>query len=200
MWAGSCWIPRYPGIFSKSRSRDSKKSNHGIFGISKSPSTKRLYSKAFNPFHWPYQLVLRPLIAARGSKITFQTFDFSATNIQHGLLVTGLVMQERTYQFTKHLLTHLFQKPMSLNRPRLDLTITQSFSGERQALILGHHVASKTEHPLALAACYRMGWMRPLYVLCIIQTNESSKMYEIDQIYELRRKSREIPYFFGKIP
>ena len=25
-------------------------------------------------------------------------------------------------------------------------------------------------------------------------------MYEIDQIYALRGKSREIPYFFGKIP
>ena len=104
-------ISRDPGIFSKSRSRDSKKSNHGIFGISKSPSTKRLYSKAFNPFHWPYQLVLRPLIAARGSKITFQAIDFSATNIQHELLVTGLVMQERTYLFTKHLLLIYFKSP-----------------------------------------------------------------------------------------
>ena len=74
------------------------------------------------------------MIAAGGLERTFQTFDFSATNIQHGLLVTGLVMQERTYQFTKHLLTHLFQKPMSLNRHRLDLTITQAFSGARQAL------------------------------------------------------------------
>ena len=49
---------------------------------------------------------------------------------------------------------------MSLNRPRLDLTITQAstFSGVKQALFLGHNVASNIEHPLALAACYRMGW------------------------------------------
>ena len=29
---------------------------------------------------------------------------------------------------------------------------------------LGHYVASNTEHPLALAPCHRMKWMRPLSV------------------------------------
>ena len=74
---------------------------------------------------------------------------------------------------------------MSLNRPKLDLTITQAstFSG----VVFGQHIAGNTEHPLVLAPCHRMEWMRPMSVQCILQTKKSSKMYEIDQIYELRR-------------
>ena len=56
--------------------------------------------------------------------------------------MTGFVMQKGTNQLTKHLLVIYFdRKPMSLNRPRLDLTITQAstFSGARQTLFQSPH-------------------------------------------------------------
>ena len=61
---------------------------------------------------------------------------------------------KRNQSINQTFTSHLFRKPMSLNRPRLDLTITQAstFSGVRQALFLGHNVASNIEHRLALAA------------------------------------------------
>ena len=54
---------------------------------------------------------MRPLITVGGLKIAFKTFDSTATEIQHGLIVTGSMMQEGTNQLTEHLLVIYFESP-----------------------------------------------------------------------------------------
>ena len=86
-------------------------------------------------------------------------------------------MQKRTNKLTKHLLL-IFSKAQVSSQTKVgfDNNTGLYFLWWEAGSFSGHHVASNTEHPLALAACHRMGWMRPLSVYCILQTKKSSKM------------------------
>ena len=74
-----------------------------------------------------------------------------------------------------------------LNRPRLALTILSTFSGARQAHFLVTTLPA-TLNTCSLLLLATMVWIRLLSVECILQTNKSSKWYEIYQTYELKRK------------
>ena len=50
----------------------------------------------------------------------------------------------------------------------------------------------------ARSCCLPQDGMDETFVRLLYFTNK--KVFQNDQIYELRRKSRKIPYFFGKIP
>ena len=75
-------ISRDPGIFSKSRSRNSQKSNPGIFQDFQKPLNDCIL-RLSTPIHWPYQLVLRPLIAAGGHH--YLTLNMTMTLIGQGV-------------------------------------------------------------------------------------------------------------------
>ena len=107
-------------------SRDSQKSNHGIFRDFQEPLNDCIL-RLFIPFidhnnlFWDVQFL----------SFWFFSNQYSAqTNISH--LVSDA---RRNQSINQTFISHLFPKPMSLDRARLDLTITQAstFSGARQA-------------------------------------------------------------------
>ena len=104
----------------------------------------------------------------------FKTFDLTAIDIQHGLIITGLMMQEITNQITKHFLFIYF---LIADIRILHFSWIFAFDVDNESF---YHIQSPQKLSLLL-------WMRPLCVQYILQTNKSSKMYKIYQIYLPKR-------------
>ena len=129
----------------------------GFFGISK--SLKTTVFQGFHPFNWPWQLVLRPLITAGGSKITFKLLIFQqkySTWINSHWFNDAGRNQSINEIFTCHLFrahAHMSQQTEVWFENHTGFYFFRCKAGS----FLGHHVASDTENLFALAACHRDG-------------------------------------------
>ena len=138
---------------------------------------------------------MKPLIAAGGS-ITFWTFDFSATNIQHGHLFCDAKRNQLVNQtFT----SPLFRKPMSFNRPRLDLTITQASTFDAVSDLMHNWVAQRSDFKSALRVvkmvlntqCYQYLWLTMWFHAKKIERN-TKKIKIADFTMQIRLPSSEM--------
>ena len=113
-------------------------------------------------------------------------------------------MEEGTNKLTEHLRL-IFWKPMSLKyqtKVGFDNNAGFYFIWRKAGSFLGHHVASNTEHPLALAACGLPQYGMDETFACLMYfTNKKllQNVWNSPNLWAEKEIPRDPIFFFGKI-